>query len=119
MELTALEERLQTSLTLAIPSSKFEEARARIRAFRQEMDVLFDADTDKDLIYHLSISFYPVSEKVLERSWGREGEVTSCLQFQNWSDLPVARQEITDAFAGNSLTSIKTVLECNDEALDL
>ena len=55
--------------------------------------------------------------KVLERSWGREGEVTSCVQFQEWENVAETRQEISGALNGDPLTTLETVVECDAAAL--
>jgi len=56
-----IESRDQSSLTLAIPSSRFKEAREKIDQFRGEMASLLQRRGKRDTIYHLSVSFYPVT----------------------------------------------------------
>lgn len=59
-----LEERDMTTMTFAIDSQKFEEARERIRAFRREMvEFLGNTRKSKDRVYNLSIAFYPATKK--------------------------------------------------------
>jgi len=58
----AIENRDQSSLTLAIPSSRIKEAREKINTFRREMAALLQRKGKRDSIYHLSVSFYPVTE---------------------------------------------------------
>lgn len=52
----------QTSMTLAIPSSRLGEARDAIDRFRQEMASILQRRGKRDSVYHLSISLYPVTK---------------------------------------------------------
>lgn len=64
MEETPIEERDQTSMTMAIDSSKLPEAKARIKKFRREMDAFLSKPGYCDRVYHMSISLYPVSKRI-------------------------------------------------------
>jgi transcriptional regulator with XRE-family HTH domain len=55
------EQRDQSSVTLAIPRSRLNEAKAKITAFRREFSRDLQRPGERDSVYHLSISFYPVS----------------------------------------------------------
>lgn len=66
LDSTPIEERSQTSVTLAIPREKLEEARKTIAQFRRKMvSLLQDPSTEPDSVYQLSISFYPLTKEVL------------------------------------------------------
>lgn len=51
----------QTSLTLSIDSSRLPEYRHLIKKFRRELDRLASASEDKDDVYCLSVSLFPLS----------------------------------------------------------
>jgi uncharacterized protein (TIGR02147 family) len=52
----------QTSMTMAIDSSKLPEARERAKKFRRELDQLLSGEGARcDAVYHLSLSLYPVT----------------------------------------------------------
>jgi uncharacterized protein (TIGR02147 family) len=55
------EERDQSSVTLAIPKARVGEAKKKIAAFRREMTELLQRPGKRDSVYHLSVSFYPVT----------------------------------------------------------
>jgi uncharacterized protein (TIGR02147 family) len=55
------EERDQSSVTLAIPKARVGEAKKKIAAFRREMTELLQRPGERDSVYHLSVSFYPVT----------------------------------------------------------
>ncbi len=61
LEELPLAERDQTSLTVAIDSRDLPEVRARIRAFRRELNDFLSARKKYDRVCQLSISFYPVT----------------------------------------------------------
>jgi transcriptional regulator with XRE-family HTH domain len=54
-------ERDQSSMTLAIPQSRLKEAQKRIDEFRRDMTALLQRRGKRDSIYHLSVSFYPIT----------------------------------------------------------
>lgn len=56
-----IEHRNQSSVTLAIPMSRLNEAKAKITAFRREFSRDLQRHGERDSVYHLSISFYPVT----------------------------------------------------------
>ena len=63
LEETPIEERDQSTICMAINTEQIPEVKERIKKFRRELDAyLVEADS-KDRVYHLSISFYPVSLK--------------------------------------------------------
>jgi uncharacterized protein (TIGR02147 family) len=63
-----IEDRSQTSVTLAIPRAKLDEARKAITDFRRTMTSLLQNPTDDpDSVYQLSVSFYPLTPVSLER----------------------------------------------------
>lgn len=66
LDRTPVTERNQSSMTLAIPSSRFPEAVEKITRFRREMTALLQRKGERDSVYHLSISFYPISSKTKE-----------------------------------------------------
>lgn len=51
----------QTSVTVAVSKSRMDEVKKRIQAFRRELAEDLGSDAEIDDVYHLSISFYPVS----------------------------------------------------------
>jgi uncharacterized protein (TIGR02147 family) len=58
-----LKERVQSSMTLAIPKSKVESARKRIRSFLAEMEKELQAEGEEmDSVYHLTTALYPVTK---------------------------------------------------------
>jgi uncharacterized protein (TIGR02147 family) len=62
LEEVPIEERDQTSMTMAIPVSKIPEAKERIKKFRREFCAgLQDNDANRDSVYQLGISFYPLT----------------------------------------------------------
>lgn len=61
LDQTSIAERDQSSMTMAIPQSRFKEAQKKIDDFRREMTALMQRRGKRDSIYHLSVSFYPVT----------------------------------------------------------
>jgi len=55
-------ERYQTSVTMAIPFSRLEEARARLRKFRDGLMASLQRPGRRDSVYQLSMSLYPVTK---------------------------------------------------------
>ncbi len=60
LEKTPVEKRSQTSMTMAVDSSKLAEAREVIQEFRRKMGRLMSQSENLDQVYQLSISLYPV-----------------------------------------------------------
>ncbi len=69
MAMTALEEvpieqRSQTSMTMAISTKKLKEAQNRINKFRRELSTFLENDQDNlDAVYNLGISLYPITKQ--------------------------------------------------------
>lgn len=61
-----IEQRSQSSMTMAIDSSKLAEARDLIKTFRRKMGRLLSNSPDLDKVYQLSIALYPVSKSAKE-----------------------------------------------------
>lgn len=61
-------ERDQSSVTLAIPKSRLSEAKSKIAAFRRELTSYLQRPGERDSVYHLSISFYPVTPSYSKNS---------------------------------------------------
>lgn len=57
-----LEERDQTSMTMAVDSRRMPEAKRRIKEFRRELSAYLESGDQKDRVYNLAISLYPVSK---------------------------------------------------------
>jgi len=69
LESVPMDERDQTSMTVAVDSQRLPEARERIKKFRRSLDKFLQGGTNSDRVYHLSISLYPVSHsKNLKKS---------------------------------------------------
>jgi uncharacterized protein (TIGR02147 family) len=63
LENTPIEERDQSSMTMAIDKSLLPEAKKRIRAFRRQLTAFLQENKrPKDEVYQLSISFFPVTD---------------------------------------------------------
>lgn len=67
LENVPFEERDQSSVTLAIPKSRITEAKKKIAAFRREMTEHLQRPGERDSVYHLSVSFYPVTTSQSEK----------------------------------------------------
>ena len=70
--ITALDEipfeyRNQSSMTMAIPASRFNEAVDKIKTFRREMSTFLQRKGKRDSVYQLSVSFFPLT-KVNEKN---------------------------------------------------
>ncbi len=63
MTKTPIENRSQSSMTMAIDSSKLEEAKTLIKTFRRQLGRLMSDSANLDQVYQLSVSLYPVSTK--------------------------------------------------------
>lgn len=61
LEEAPLEERDQSSMTMAINSKQLPEAKKLIRDFRRNLCVLLKSEQPLDRVYHLGVSLYPVS----------------------------------------------------------
>lgn len=57
------DQRLQSSMTLAVPESRLKEANEKIKKFRRELMVSLQRRGARDTVYQLSIAFYPVTIK--------------------------------------------------------
>lgn len=62
LQSTKIERRDQSAMTMAIDSSKLEEAKQRITKFRRDMCAFLQDSNAKDEVYQLSISLFPVSK---------------------------------------------------------
>lgn len=58
-----IELRDQSSMTMAIDSSLIPEARRRITEFRRELTSFLESGANKDHVYNLSISLYPLTRE--------------------------------------------------------
>lgn len=59
-----MEERDQSSMTMAIDSRLLPEAKERLKTFRRELAAFLSRGERHDRVYHMSLSLYPVSKKV-------------------------------------------------------
>jgi uncharacterized protein (TIGR02147 family) len=57
-----IEQRSQTSMTMAIPKSRLKEAQRMIHDFRRNMTSLMQRKGKRDSVYQLTISFYPLTK---------------------------------------------------------
>jgi uncharacterized protein (TIGR02147 family) len=57
-----LSNRSQSSVTMAIPASRIDEAKEKIKKFRRELMSSLQRRGKRDSIYQLSISFYPITQ---------------------------------------------------------
>jgi uncharacterized protein (TIGR02147 family) len=62
LEETPIEQRDQTSMTVAIDSRLVPIAKQKITKFRRELSHFLQTGTKKDHVYHLGISLYPVTK---------------------------------------------------------
>ncbi len=87
MQKTPFEERSQTSMTLAVDSSQLKAAQELIKEFRRKFSHLMKASPKRDRVYHLNVSFYPVTPKLTHlKSWAsRALMMLACLTFFNVS----------------------------------
>jgi len=60
--------RSQTSITMAIPESRIDEARQKIIEFQREMMKLLQRRGKRDSVYHLSISFFPLTYNITKKN---------------------------------------------------
>lgn len=60
LDLYSTDVRSQSSMTLAIPASRLGEAKDKIKKFRREMSELLQRKGERDSVYQLSISFFPL-----------------------------------------------------------
>ena len=58
---TPLELRDHSSLTVAVNKSQLKEAREKIKNLRRELDELFSSNSDKEEVYQLSLSLFPIT----------------------------------------------------------
>ena len=64
LEEIPFELRDQTSMTMAIDSTKLPIAREQIKIFRRKLSTFLSRGEKRDAVYHLSISLYPVTRSV-------------------------------------------------------
>jgi uncharacterized protein (TIGR02147 family) len=62
LEECPIERRNQTSMTMAIHSKRLPEAIEKITNFRREMSAILEQDLERDQVYQLGISFYPLTQ---------------------------------------------------------
>lgn len=62
LERTPFEHRSQSSMMMAIPASRVDEAKEKIKTFRREMSTFLQRKGKRDSIYQLSISFFPLTK---------------------------------------------------------
>jgi DNA-binding Lrp family transcriptional regulator len=67
METVPIDQRDQTALTLAIPSSKIPKAKKLLTQFRRRFCAIMQKEGTLDSVYQLSLSFYPLTNSVLKR----------------------------------------------------
>ena len=56
------DERIQTSMTLPVSQQKLTEAKKKILSFIDELNEFLREDEQRDEVYHMSFSLYPVSQ---------------------------------------------------------
>jgi uncharacterized protein (TIGR02147 family) len=61
LEEVSIEKRDQTSMTMAIDSSLLPEAKKRITKFRRELCSFLESGPNRDQVYQLAVSLYPVT----------------------------------------------------------
>lgn len=71
LENIPVEERDQSSMTMAIDSKLLPQARAKIKRFRRELCRFLKSSPHQDQVYQLGVSLYPLSTKAPSR----EGEI--------------------------------------------
>lgn len=64
IEKTPIENRSQSSMTLAIDTKNLDKARLLIKKFRRELCRLLSQSENLDEVYQLSVSLYPVTQKL-------------------------------------------------------
>jgi uncharacterized protein (TIGR02147 family) len=57
-----IEQRSQTSMTMAIPKARLKEAQKMIHDFRRNMTSLLQRRGKRDAVYQLTVSFYPLTK---------------------------------------------------------
>lgn len=62
LDTVSFENRSQSSMTMAIPSHRINEAKEKIRQFNRDMMKLLQRPGDSDSVYNLSISFFPLTQ---------------------------------------------------------
>ncbi len=62
MEFIPIEDRSQSSMTMAIPKSRLKEAEFLIGKFRREFTELMQRKGKRDSVYQLNISFFPLTQ---------------------------------------------------------
>lgn len=64
---TPIEKRSQTTSTMAIPSDRIGEAKEVIAEFRRKMANLMQRPGERDSVYQLTVSFYPLTKNNKEK----------------------------------------------------
>jgi len=64
VERVPIDERSQTSMTMAIPQSRLAEAEKLINNFRRDMTSILQRKGKRDSVYQLSISFFPLTRNL-------------------------------------------------------
>lgn len=64
---TPIEKRSQTTSTMAIPSDRIGEAKEIITEFRRKMANLMQRPGERDSVYQLTVSFYPLTKNTKEK----------------------------------------------------
>lgn len=67
IDFDSFEKRDMTTITIAIDSKKFAEARERIKKFRREMAEFLGNGKTKDQVFNMTIAFYPTSKNYKEK----------------------------------------------------
>ena len=72
LEEVPLEDRDQSSMTLAIDSSRLPEIKEELRSFRRHLTEKYQRPGPRDSVYHLGLSFYPVTRKPVQSKSEKE-----------------------------------------------
>ena len=68
LEEVPIEKRDQSSITMAIDSSRLPEAKEKIKRFRRELMEFLEGGETKDAVFQLSVSLFPVSQQKKRRT---------------------------------------------------
>lgn len=63
LETTPVSERDQSTMTMAVDSTRLEAAKEKVKKFRRELCSFLEGGKKRDAVYHLSVSLYPVSKR--------------------------------------------------------
>lgn len=61
------EKRDQSSITMAVDSSKIPQARAMTKKFRRELSSFLESGGSRDAVYQLSLSLFPLTKTVSQK----------------------------------------------------